>query len=120
MSYVTSKNKYVDSVDYTWTQSAQSASANGAGVELGRNRSCTATLVATACSASDTLDVKMQGSMDGSTWFDLGVAFTQITDATSFPSTQRKTFVGARYVRPVFTVAGSSVSISSSVTLEAV
>lgn len=115
MGYLTSKQEYVDSLTYTWTQAAQSADANGASLELGRNRSCRATLDVTSVSASDTLDVKMQGSDDGTTWFDI-VSFTQATGAT----TERKTFVGARFVRPVFDVGGASISISSTVALEAV
>lgn len=115
MSYSTTKGEYVDSKTQTWTQTAQAASANGDALELGRNRSCIARLAVTAVSTSDTLDVKMQGSADGTTWYDI-VAFTQATGAT----TETKTFVGGRYIRPVFTVGGSGISITSSVTLEAV
>ena len=115
--YLTSKQEHVDTRVFTWTQTAQSADANGAAFELGQNRSCRAILAVTAVSTDDTLDVTMQGSDDGvNNWFDI-VAFTQVT-ATG---TQRKTFVGARYIRPVFNVEGvAAVSITSSVTLEAV
>lgn len=117
MSYPTSKGEYVDAKTKTWTQTLQSADANGDALELGQNRSCVATLSVTAVSTDDTIDVKIQGSWDNSTWFDI-VAFTQVTSA---PTTAYKTFVGARYIRPVFNVEGvAAVAITSSVYVEAV
>jgi len=84
-------------------------------VELGDKRNVALTLVVSAVSASDTLDVTVQGSQDGSTnWYTIGT-FTQVTTT----GTERKTFTGDRFLRADYNVGGASISIAFTLTGEA-
>lgn len=118
MSYVTSKQKYVDSRDLNLDPIESPTTVDGYSnvIELGKRRCCTLVLNVTSVSASDTLDVSIEGSDDnGSNWYTI-VAFTQV----SATGTQRKSFVGARQIRAKYDVTGSSVSIASTLRGEAV
>jgi hypothetical protein len=119
MSYKTSKGIHVDALPLALTPTAAFAAAattNGAAVELGRNRIVTLTLTTSAVSASDTLDVTIQSSQNGTNWFTAGT-FTQHTA----PASETKTFICGRFMRPVYVAAGSGVSITvSALTGEAV
>lgn len=89
----------------------RAASANGVSHDVDRMYSGVFYLNVTACAGgSDTLDVKVQDSPDGTTWYDLAT-FTQATGAT----TERKvaTNIG-RYLRAVGT-NGSGATASYSV-----
>lgn len=103
--YVTSDGLHVDSRDVVLHPSAaRTATANGTVVEeTGRRRTLALVLAITAASGtSPTLDVVVQTSRDGSTWYTAG-AFTQATTT----GTQRKTFALDRYVRLQWTIGGS-------------
>ena len=79
----------------------RAASANGVTHDCDGMVSGVAFLSVTACAGgADTLDVKIQDSPDGTTWYD-NVAFTQATAATS----EKKALVApfGRYLRAVGT-----------------
>lgn len=92
------------------------ASANSDSWDIDRMTSAVFSLSVTACAGGlDTLDVKIQDSVDGSVWYDL-VTFTQATAAT----TERKTSSGpfGQYMRAVATLgAGTTASFSLKATL---
>jgi hypothetical protein len=67
-------------------------------------------LVHTAVSASDTNDVTVETSPDGTTWHSAG-AFTQATETENAAWVQAKEFLVDRYVRLDFNVGGTGVSI---------
>lgn len=103
--YVTSDGQHVDSRDVVLHPSAaRTATANGTVVEeTGRRRTLALVLAITAASGtSPTLDVVVQTSRDGGTWYTAG-SFTQATTT----GTQRKTFALDRYVRLQWTIGGS-------------
>jgi hypothetical protein len=92
---------------------------NGASVELGDCTQVRLTLNVTAASGTTpTLDVKLQGSPDGATWVDItGATFAQKTVVAS----ERKVFVGIdRFVRAVYTIAGTTPSFTYTLAGEAV
>ena len=118
MGYQTNGGKYVDTIELRIGPAAAltaAATTNGAAVELGRNRAVTLTLATSAVSASDTLDVTIQSSQDGTNWYTSGT-FVQHTA----PASETKTFICGRFMRPVFVVAGSAISISATLIGEAV
>lgn len=80
-------------------------------VELGDRATLNLVLAVSAVSASDTLDVTIEGSADKTNWYALGT-FTQV----SAPGTERKAFPADRYVRANFNVTGSGVSIACTLT----
>ena len=103
--YTTSDGHFVDSRDITLHPSAaRTASGNGSVVEETAHRRTLALILAiTAVSGTNpTLDVTVQTSRDGSTWYTAG-PFTQAT-ATG---TQRKVFALDRYVRLAWTIGGT-------------
>lgn len=103
--YETSDGLFVDTRDVILHPSAaRTATANGAVVEeTGRRRTLALGVTVSARSGTDpTLDVVVQTSVDGSTWYSAG-AFTQFTNTGS----QRKTFVLDRYVRLQWTIGGT-------------
>ena len=84
-----------------FASAARAASADGATHDCSGMVSGVAYLSVTACTGgSDTLDVKIQDSPDGTVWYD-NVAFTQATAAT----TEKKALVApfGRYLRAVGT-----------------
>ena len=74
-------------------------------IELGDRGTARITLAVTAAAGTNpTLDVQLQTSPDGSTWTNLGSAFTQATGVTS----QRKIFTGLdRFIQAVATIGGT-------------
>lgn len=68
----------------------------------------------TAVSGADTLDVDLETSHDGITWYVAG-SFTQATA----PASERKCFAVDRFVRAHFNVTGSGVAIDCTLTGEA-
>lgn len=116
MGYFKSDGRYANTEPLSLSPSAAlTEDANGASVELGDRAVARLTLAATAVSAGDTLDVTVQTSSDGSTWYTSG-AFTQVTTTGS----ETKLFLLDRFVRAVYNVTGSDVSITCSLTGEAV
>ena len=96
---------------------ARTATGNGGAFALGDRNQLRLTLAVTAASGTaPTLDVTVQHSPDGSTWSTLGT-FAQKTGVAS----ERKIFSGCdRFLRCIWTIAGSSPSFTFSVTGEAV
>lgn len=86
---------------------------NGSAIDI-RNYSGEAAVImqATAGSGDMTLDVKLQGSADGSTgWADItGAAFTQVTTTASTQKISINTNETARYIRAVVDVGGTTPS----------
>lgn len=98
------------------TATAAIASADGTAFDISRMHSGVFYLSVTAVTGgADTLDVKLQDSPDGTTWYDVGTAFTQATAATS----ERKALTNlGRFIRAVSTVgAGATVSFTVKATL---
>lgn len=110
--YTTSDGQHVDSRDVDLHPSAE-RTANGDGAvveETGRRRTLSLSLVVSAASGTTpTLDVTVQTSRNGSTWYSAG-AFAQVTAA----GTQRKTFALDRYVRLQWTIGGTTPSFTFS------
>jgi len=103
--YTTTDGQFVDSREVVLHPSAaRTATANGSVVEETAHRRIAALVldITAASGTNPTLDVTVQTSRDGSTWYSAG-AFTQAT-ATS---TQRKTFALDRYVRAQWTIGGT-------------
>jgi hypothetical protein len=117
MSYQTSKGKYVDARDIKLDPLENPLTIDGYSpvVEVGKRRVLSLILVASAVSASDTVDVAIQSSNDGTNWFTEH-AFTQVIA----PVTQRKTVTVGRYVRAFYDVGGSAISIACTLRAEAV
>ena len=97
----------------------RTATVNGAAVNVREYVGRVAfTLASAAMTTADTLDVKIQGSADGSTgWADVaGATFAQVTDAADAYETITVE-IGAHqpYVRAVGTIAGTTPSVAFSV-----
>ena len=104
--YKTSDGLFVDSRSVNLHPSAaRTATANGSVVEdTAHRRTLALALVITAASGTNpTLDVTVQTSRDGSTWYTAGT-FTQATTT----GTQRKVFALDRYVRAQWTIAADA------------
>jgi hypothetical protein len=117
MGYSMPAGRYADTTDLNFNPAAAlTASATTNGVELGDKGVGRLTLNVTAASGtSPTLDVTVQCSRDGVTWYDSGT-FTQSTGV----NTQRKIFLLDRFVRAKYVVAGTSPSFTFTLTGEAV
>ncbi|MGH9167376.1 MAG: hypothetical protein ACRD02_06040 [Acidimicrobiia bacterium] len=90
---------------------AQTSSTTGASVEVGDAAVFNLLLDVTAASGTTpTLDITIQGSDDGTNWYALGT-FAQKTGV----SAERKAFPGARYVRYVSTIGGTTPSFTFSI-----
>lgn len=85
-------------------------------IELGGPKPCRFTLNVTEVSASDSLDVTIQGSDTNDFTNDVRTlaTFTQATAATK----QSLSFLGARFIRANFNVTGTDVSIACELTGE--
>lgn len=81
-------------------------------LELGGPKPCRLTLKTTSVSASDTLDVTIQGSDTNDFTNDVRTlaTFTQVSASGS----QSLSFLGARFVRAYYNVTGTDVSIACS------
>lgn len=92
---------------------ALTADATSPVLELGGPKPCRLTLKSSAVSASDTLDVTIQGSDTKDFTNDVRTlaTFTQVTAADA---NQSLSFLGARFIRANYNVTGTDVSISVS------
>ena len=92
---------------------ARTVSGEGSSLDIGNTRELIVTLdVSAASGTSPTLDVKLQHSPDGSLWSDLGTAFAQKTGVAR----EVKVFTQYhRYVKVVYTIAGTTPSFTFSV-----
>jgi hypothetical protein len=104
MGYTMQDGRHADVVDVVLHPSAaRTAGGNAGAQELGDRAAVRLTLVVSAASGTDrTLDVAVETSRDGATWYSAG-AFAQATGT----GTQRKTFVVDRYVRCAWTIGGT-------------
>lgn len=82
-------------------------------LEMGDDSVVRLFLDVTAVSTSDTLDVNLETSHDGTTWYVAG-SFTQATA----PASERKCFAVDRFIRAHFNVTGSDVAIDCTLTGE--
>ena len=103
-----------DRCDILHTLSEETSTGNEPTVDGGAasNYGCAAYVVCTAVSASDTLDVKLEHSINDSDWDDL-LTFTQLTA----PGSEVKTVAAAadsvrRYVRVAWTIGGSDTAMT--------
>jgi len=112
MGYTMRNGKYADTLEINLApiEGVLTQDGNSAVVEVGSKRVLNLHLLIDSVSTDDTLDVTIQTSFDGVTWYSAGT-FTQATDAGGDPLDQRKDFVVNRFVRADFNVGGSSVSI---------
>lgn len=118
MSYTMKNGRHADTEEVVLNPSAALISVDEytAARELGDRSTLRLTLAVTAVSTDDTLDVVIETSDDGVTWYTAG-SFTQATAAT----TERKIFMVSRFVRALFNVGGASaVSIGCTLRGEAV
>lgn len=116
--YLTSNQRYIDTLDINLDPEEGQLTTDGYSAntyEMGEKRVVCLTLDATAVSSADTLDVTIQTSRDGTTWYSAG-AFTQVTSIGS----ESKIFVVDRYLRAHFDVTGSDVAIDCTLRGEAV
>lgn len=92
---------------------ARTTTASAPAVEVGaRSGLRSLFLNVTAVSGSPTLDLKLETSADNSTWYTVG-SFAQKTGVSS----ERKSFAGLdRFVRLTWTIAGTTPSLTFSVT----
>jgi hypothetical protein len=84
-------------------------------LELGDRGTLRLTLDVTSVSDSDVVDVTIQTSRDGVTWYSAGT-FTQVTQVGA----EHKAFAIDRFVRAHFNVTGSGVSIACTLRGESV
>lgn len=118
MSYETSAGEYVDSVSLNLNATeGTTVTTDGysAVIELGHRRTVAAVLTVTSVSSSDSLDVTIETTDDGTNWYTC-CTFTQATGAT----TERKVFVAGRKIRANYNVTGASISIVCALAAEAV
>lgn len=99
---------------------ARTSTANGTAVDvqqyIGQMKFILTSTAGTG--TTPTLDVKLQGSADGSTgWADItGATFTQVTDAADASEAIGVVIDGSpRYVRAVATIAGTTPSFTCAV-----
>lgn len=117
MGYHTSDGRFADTQDLTLFPSAtKTATATGDAVETGDRRVARLKLDVTAASGtSPTLDVDVETSRDGSTWYTSG-SFTQATAVGG----EEKLFMLDRFVRAKATIGGTTPSFTFSVAGETV
>lgn len=101
---------------FTLRPQAATASANGSGVDtLGYNSAMLVLEVGTVSGTTPTLDVKLQESVDNSTFTDVtGYTFTQVT-ASNNSQVMRIDGLGTsrkRYLRAVATIGGTTPSFA--------
>jgi hypothetical protein len=121
MSYKTSKGIFVNAVDLNLNPLVSPITADGysAVIELpGDQTVARLRLLTTVMSASDVVDVTIQTSTDGVTYYTAGT-FTQVATTIDATWDQRKIFPVDRYVRALFDATGAALSISLTLTGEA-
>src|SRR5690349_6963260 len=119
MGYTMRNGRYANTADVTLNPlegAALTVDGKSQVVELGDRGVLRLRLLCTSVSAADTLDVTVETSRDGVTWYSAGT-FTQVTDAAQ--QDQRKVFAVDRFVRADFNVGGTGVSIACTLTGEA-
>lgn len=118
MAYkMSTKNRWAKTRSVTLQSSVtKTATFNSASVEIGDQSTARLDLVVSAASGTTpTLDVKLQTSVDGSTWVDVA-SFAQQTTTTAGV---HKVFTGLdRFVRIVATIGGTTPSFTYAVTGE--
>lgn len=109
MGYTTSDGRWADTTDLDLSPAAEvTEDGYSDPVELGDRAVARLTLAATAATGTDpTLDVTIQTSSDGTTYYDAG-AFTQLTATGS----EQKLFMLDRWVRAHFEVGGTTPSFT--------
>ena len=116
MGYSKQNGKWADTRDVNLSPAAALAVDTISDVhEIGDRASVRLTLDVTAVSSADTLDVTIETSRDGVTWYAAGT-FTQVTAI----STQRKLFLIDRFIRANYDVGGSAILIAFTLQGEAV
>lgn len=117
MSYTMAQGRLADTEDTTLRVSSTSTATGNdtINLELG-DRACLRLFldVTAASGTTPTLDVTVEGSRDGSTWYTLGT-FAQKTAV----STERKSFPCDRFVRTRRVIGGTTPSFTYSITGEA-
>jgi uncharacterized phiE125 gp8 family phage protein len=107
---------FVDNITVTATVTSGyksiTATATGTGISV-IGKKCLAVLEPIALSAGATVDVKLQESLDNTTYTDwTGGAFTQVTTATG-TTYEEKEYTGTYpYIRAVYTIAGAQANFS--------
>lgn len=117
MGYRMVNGRWANTEDTTLAASAaRTATGTGTAVELGDRTVGRLLLNVTAASGTGpTLDVTIECSADGVTWYTSGT-FAQKTAA----GTERKLFMLDRFVRARWTIAGTTPSFAFSIAGEAV
>lgn len=107
----TSSGRYIKSVELDLSPAAAITDdvKSAKSYELGDKAVARLVLDVTAVSSGETVDVTVETSSDGSTWYSAGT-FTQVTGT----GTERKTFAIDRYLRADFNLTSNG---SPSVTL---
>lgn len=120
MGYRMTAGRWADTVDINLNplESPITVDGNSAVVEVGERRVLSLRLLTTSVSTSDVVDVTIQTSYDGVTWYTSGT-FTQVATTIDATWDQRKEFIVNRYVRANYNVTGTSVSIAITCTGEA-
>lgn len=114
--YTMADGRYAEVEPVTLAASAaRTATGNGSGAELGDRRVARLKLDVTAASGtSPTLDVTIQTSRDGTTWYTAGT-FAQRTGIAN----ESKVFAIDRHVRASWTIGGTTPSFTFSIIGEA-
>lgn len=109
MGYFDSKGRFVDATDVRLDPQVSPLTIDGHSrvLEAGQYHTLNLVLTTTAVSSEDTLDVTVEGSEDGASWYELGT-FEEVTTT----GVQRKAFATAKFVRAHFDVEGETVSIA--------
>ena len=117
MGYSTATARWANTRDLTLAPSAaRTATGNGTAIEVGDRGVARLRLNVTAAGGtSPTLAVTIQTSHDGTTWRSAGT-FTQATAV----SEQRAAFNIDRFVRAIWTIGGTTPSLTFAITGDAV
>lgn len=113
MGYMTNEGRWANTVDelvLAALAERNDAEATGEPIELGDRGTLRAVLTVTAkAGTSPTLDVTIETSRDGATWYEAG-SFDQVSDPnlTSGPLVVRKIVAIDRFVRVKWEVGGSA------------
>lgn len=122
MGYAMSSGRWADTQDLNLNPSegaALTTDGYSAAVEVGDRAVARLRLLTTSVSSSDVVDVTIQTSHDGVTYYTSGT-FTQVATTIDATWDQRKTFLLDRFVRAHYNVTGAAVSIAITLTGEAV
>lgn len=117
MGYAMRNGQWADTIDLKLNPlegAAVTTDGYSAIVEVGDRAIARLVLDATVVSSGDTVDVTVQTSRDGVTFYTSGT-FTQVTAV----SAESKVFLLDRFVRAHFNVTGAAISIACTLTGEA-